>query len=151
MRIVPVWVGCLLLLGCRTLPDVPAFDISQTGWQVHQGQAVWRPNSQAPELSGELVWASHPDGRFLLQFLKTPITLVEARGSREQWQIAFPARGRTIRGSQGRPLPQQLGWLHLAGALKGENVEGWTFRKTGDAWKLANDRTGETIEGYLQR
>jgi hypothetical protein len=111
MRALPVWVGCLLLLGCRTVPELPPVDLAQPGWQVRQGQAVWKPNASAPELSGELVWAVHPDGRFLLQFLKTPITLVEAQGSNERWQISFPPQGRTIKGSRGQSPSQRLSWL----------------------------------------
>src|SRR5687767_15391395 len=69
---------CLMfLLGCRATFDLPPVDLTQPGWQVRQGQAVWRPSANGPELTGELVWAAHPDGRFLLQFFKTPITMVE--------------------------------------------------------------------------
>ena len=138
---------CLVLLGCRTVPQVPSLDLSQPGWQARQGQAVWKPNRNAAELAGELVWAAHPDGRFLLQFLKTPITLVEARGSEEAWEISFPPQGRTISGRRAR----RLGWLHLAWALQGKSVaSAWTFARTDEKWQLANERTGEMIEGYLR-
>lgn len=145
-----VSLACLLLLvGCRTVPELPPVDISQPGWEVRQGQAVWRPKAKAPELSGELLWASHPDGRFLLQFLKTPITLVEAQGSEAGWQISFPPQGRSISGS-GQPW-ERLGWLHLAGALQRRRIAaGWTFTQGNTrAWKFSNARTGEMIEGYL--
>ena len=150
MRALSLGLMCLLLFGCRTVPPLPPADLSQPGWQVRQGQAVWKPNEKAPEIAGELVWAAHPDGRFLLQFLKTPITLVEAQGSNERWQISFPARGRTIRGSRGRSPSERLGWLYLARALRGHDINGWTFTRTGEHWKLTNSRTGEMIEGYLR-
>jgi hypothetical protein len=141
----------ILLIACRTPPKLPAIDLSQAGWQVRQGQAVWKPNKNAPELSGELVWASHPDGRFLLQFLKTPITLVEAEGSKDGWQISFPPQGRTLGGSRGHSPSQRLGWLYLAKALQAEALTGpWTFTSAADGWKLANAHTGEVIEGYLR-
>jgi hypothetical protein len=141
-----------LAVGCRTPPTLPPVDLAQPGWQVKQGQAVWRPSASGPELTGELVWASAPDGRFLLQFLKTPITMVEARGSKEDWRISFPAQGRTFTGSRGRSPSQRLGWLYLARALQGERLsEDWIFTKGEDRWKLANARTGEMIEGYLAR
>lgn len=148
MRAWPLGCVCLLLLGCRTVPPLPPFDVSQTGWQVRQGQAVWKPKKEAPEIAGELVWAANADGRFLLQFSKTPIALVEAQGSNERWQISFPAQGRTLAGS-GIPSPR-LGWLHLAATLQRRGVsKGWTFTLNGEHWKLANNRTGEIIEGYL--
>ena len=144
-----------LLIACRTPPKLPPIDLSQAGWQVQQGQAVWKPNKNAPELSGELVWAAHPDGRFLLQFLKTPITLVEAQGSKDAWQISFPPQGRTLSGvgqlADARGSVQRLGWLYLARGLQGQALtRQWTFSGTADAWKLANARTGEVIEGFLR-
>ena len=140
-----------LLMACRTPPKLPAIDLSEAGWQVRQGQAVWKPNKNAPELSGELVYASHPDGRFLLQFLKTPITLVEAQGDKEAWQISFPPQGQTIGGSRAHLPSQRLGWMYLAQALQAQALPGdWTFTSKPDGWKLGNARTGEVIEGYLR-
>jgi len=144
-----IWL--LMITGCRTVPELPAVDPSQAGWQMRQGQAVWKPNTNAPELAGELIWATHPDGRFLLQFLKTPIVMVEAQGSDEAWRISFPARERTIRGSRGRSPSQRLGWLYLAKALQGETLDHpWSFKRAGEKWTFANARTGEMIEGYLR-
>ena len=143
------WLAMILLMGCRTVPELAPFDTSQTGWIVRQGQAVWKPNASAPELAGELVWATHPEGHFLLQFLKTPLTLIEAQGTKGFWQISFPPQGRTVRGS-GQPAGR-LGWMHLSFALQGRQLaEGWTFTRSGERWKIANARTGEVIEGYLR-
>ena len=137
----------IVLSGCRTLPQLPPVDLSQPGWQVRQGLAVWRPNRTGPELSGELVWASHPDGRFLLQFLKTPITLVEAQGGKAAWQVTFPPRDRTIGGR----AAERLGWLHLARKLQGKRTsDGWAYAGSSEKWRLTNDATGEMIEGYLR-
>lgn len=145
------WLACCLLLGCRTVPELPPVDLSQPGWQVRQGQAVWKPNREAPELAGEFVWASHRDGRFLLQFLKTPITLVEAQGDAERWKISFPPQERTINGSRGRSPSQRLGWLYLAEALQSKRSRGdWAFFWKGDRFALGNARTGEMIEGYFR-
>jgi hypothetical protein len=143
-----IWL--VMIIGCRTVPELPPVDPSQPGWQMRQGQAVWRPNTNAPELAGELIWATHADGRFMLQFLKTPIVMVEAQGGDEAWQISFPARERTIRGSRGRLPSQRLGWLYLAKALHGETLTApSTFTRSGNKWIFANARTGEMIEGYL--
>lgn len=156
----------LLIMGCQTIPEFPPIDMSQPGWQVRQGQAVWRPQANAPELSGELLWASHADGRFLLQFLKTPITLIEAQATRDAWRISFPAQGKILSGPRRRSPSQRLGWLHLAAALQRRGVaQGWKFTASNDrrdadqrdrdgrssvkAWKFSNARTGEMIEGYF--
>jgi hypothetical protein len=139
-----------LLTGCRTPGELPEVDLAQPGWQIRQGQAVWRANANAPELAGELVWATHPNGRFLLQFLKTPITMVEAQGDEQSWQISFPAQNRRISGSRQRSPSQRLGWLYLASALRGETLPAtWTLTRDANKWRLVNPRTGEVIEGYL--
>ena len=151
MRLRALCLVSFALLGCRTVPDFPPVDLSERGWRVMQGQAVWKPDRNAPELSGELIWAAHRDGRFLLQFSKTPITIVEARGSEEQWQVSFPAQGRTISGSQKRSPPERLGWLYFARALRGEQPGGdWAVLHRNERWTLGNARTGEMIQGILQ-
>ena len=145
------WLLLLLLLGCRTVSELPQVDLSQPGWRVLQGQAVWKPNRDALELSGEVLWAANRDGRYLLQFLKTPITLVEAQGDQERWQISFPAEGRTLKGSAARLPSRQLGWLCLARALRGEKSGGdWAFFRKGEKWALGNAQTGEMIDGYFR-
>lgn len=141
----------LLLLGCRTVPELPPVDLSERGWRVVQGQAVWKTDKTAPGLSGELVWAAHRDGRFLLQFLKTPITLVEAQGNDECWRISFPPQGRTLGGRVSSRISDRLGWLRLAQALQGKQPGGdWAFFRRDELWALGNARTGEMIEGYLR-
>ena len=153
MSKVLLWVAVVFLTGCRSVVEFAAVDVSQPGWGVEQGQAVWKPKPAGPELSGELLWASHADGRFLLQFLKTPITLVEAQGDASDWQIAFPPQGRSFSGSRGGPPSPRLGWLYLAAALQGRSLaNGWTFaQRNNQSWELKNPRTGEQIEGYLSQ
>jgi hypothetical protein len=150
MRIAFACAVITFAIGCRTPAKLPPVDLAERGWRVREGQAVWRPGTKGPELSGEFVWAAHKDGRFLLQFLKTPLTIVEARGNQDAWEVSFPADRRTIRGSQGRSLSRRLAWLNLAMALRGERLsEEWAFTKTKSGWILANASTGEMIEGYL--
>ena len=52
----------ILSAGCRTASKTPLFTVSGPGWRVQEGQALWRPGRQFPELGGELVVASHEDG-----------------------------------------------------------------------------------------
>jgi len=150
MRVCALCVACWLLLGCRTVPELPQVDLSQRGWRVRQGQAIWKPSRDAPELSGELVWASHRDGQFLLQFLKTPITLVEAQGDEQRWKISFPPQGRTMGGRADSRVVDRFAWLCLARALRGEKpTNDWAFFLRGQRWALGNAKSGEMIEGYF--
>ena len=132
------------------MPELPPIDVSQPGWRVRQGQAVWKPNREAPELAGEFIWAAHRDGRFLLQFLKTPITLVEAQGNAERWKISFPPQGRTLAGRASARTSDRFAWLYLAEALQSKRSHGdWAFFWKGDRFALGNAQTGEMIEGYF--
>ena len=85
--------GLLLLLGlaglgsaCRTGPPLPKADFSAPGWQVRQGQAVWR-RAGAADLSGELLVATHADGSAVVQFAKPPVTLVTAQSTADSWAV----------------------------------------------------------------
>src|SRR5690349_312352 len=48
----------VLSSGCRTSVPMPPADFSGGGWQVQQGQAVWKPSQSRPELAGELLFAT---------------------------------------------------------------------------------------------
>lgn len=156
---------CLLALaGCRTIAPLPPADLSQPGWTVRTGQAVWRAQRGAPELAGDLLVAVHAQGRTFVQFSKTPFPLVVAQTTPAGWQIHFAPNDRTLRGP-GPPPPRFL-WLHLAaGLLRGvpppRNVE--CRAQTAEArdsvpapsappagmWRWVNHVTGETLEGFL--
>ena len=41
----------LLFASCRTLPDLPAVNVSEPGWTLKQGQAVWRRDRTSPEIA----------------------------------------------------------------------------------------------------
>ena len=139
----------LLLGGCRTAPHAPLFVATGPGWRVQQGQALWRPGSQLPELAGELLVASHDDGRCAIQFAKTPLPLVLAQTTRTNWLIEFPPRRMSFEGCH--PPPIRFAWLHLSAALAGEPLPSpLRFqRKPDGGWRLENPRSGETVEGFL--
>jgi hypothetical protein len=136
-------------VGCRTVQPSLVVDLSEPGWRVRQGQAVWRPKHRAPELAGELLVAAHADGRTLVQFTKTPFPIVAAQATPTDWQIHFAPRNRTLRGS-GEP-PRRFIWLHLARCLNGSAPpRGWSLARREDAtWRFESRATGETLEGYL--
>ncbi len=143
-------LGCLILLpvGCRTAPMAP-LNLSQPGWKLREGQAVWRSGQRAPEIAGELQLAIHADGRVWLQFTKTPIPFVVAQSSPTHWQIQFVPQNRSFSGP-GKP-PVRLAWLQLARAISGATaapVWSWQAKPDG-SWRLENPSSGEMIAGYL--
>lgn len=120
----------------------------EPGWGIQQGQAVWRPDRSRTELAGELVIATHSDGRSLVQFTKTPLPLVTAQIGSNAWRVEFGVQQRVFSG-RGK-APKRVLWLYLPRALQGAPIPPpltWT-RQQGN-WILQNPRTGESIEGYL--
>jgi hypothetical protein len=85
----------------------------------------------------------------VIQFAKTPLTLVLAQTSRTNWLIQFPPRrmGFTGRGSP----PTRFAWLYLHAALAGDSLPAsFHFQHKPDGgWRLQNGRSGETMEGFL--
>ena len=145
----PLLLAILVLsTGCQTSKK-PLFTVSGPGWCVQEGQALWRPRTQMPELGGDLVVASHEDGRCVIQFSKTPLPLVMAQTSRTNWFIQFPPQKMSFAGS-GAP-PARFVWLHLSAAFSGKPLPAHLAfqRKPERAWRLENSRSGETLEGFL--
>jgi hypothetical protein len=134
--------------GCQTATQ-SLFTASGPGWHVQEGQALWRPGRELPEIGGDLVLASHADGRCLIQFDKTLMTLVSAQTTRTHWLVRFPPRRLGFAGRHAPPT--RFAWLYLPAALAGEPLpEPFCFqRKPDGGWRLENTRTGETLEGFL--
>src|SRR5262249_49980619 len=103
------------------------------------------------ELAGELLVATHQDGRSLVQFTKTPLPFVVAQSTTNSWQIAFVPKNKTYSG-HGEP-PVRVIWLHLPRCLNGTPPpKPLVFeRALGSGWKLENRVTGEMVTGYLAR
>jgi hypothetical protein len=139
----------MLSPGCRTGPETTLFTVSGPGWRVQQGQALWRPRQKSPELGGDLVVASHADGRCVVQFSKTPLPLVLAQTTGTNWLIQFPPQQMGFIG--GGSGPTRFPWLYLRPALAGEPLPSpLRFERRPDGnWRLENTRTGETLEGFL--
>jgi hypothetical protein len=144
-----VLAGLMLCAGCRTATQSPLFTASGSGWRVQEGQALWRPGRRYPELGGELVMASHEDGRCTIQFTKTPLPLVLAQTTRTNWLIASPPRRMSFAGH--RAPPTRFAWLYLYAALSGDSLPSTLRfqRKPDGGWRLENTRSGETVEGFL--
>ena len=137
-----------LCASCQTA-TTSLFTASDPGWHIQQGQALWRPRSGYPELAGDLLLASHEDGRCFIQFAKTPMSLVSAQTTRTHWLIEFPAGNMSFAGRRQPPL--RFAWLYLHTALLGEPLpKVLRFeRKPEHGWRLENTKSGETLEGFL--
>lgn len=135
------------ITGCRTTPPLPPADFSTGGWQVRQGQAIWKPAKSRPELAGDILLATRTNGNFLVQFTKTPFPLAAARVDDGQWLIEFGASQRRFAGPG--PPPTRFVWFQLPPALDGKGLKSpWRFtHPAADTWRLENWFTGETLEG----
>jgi len=148
--------GCLGLLlavslsGCMTAGPLPKVNLSEPGWTVRQGQAVWRPKREAPEIAGELLVATRPDGSASVQFTKTPIPFAIAQMTPNAWQIDFPPDNRHY-AEHGSP-PARIIWFQLAKAVLGKPIaKGWTWQNSDNNWQLKNPSSGESLEGYFSQ
>jgi hypothetical protein len=137
------------LSACNTVKNMPAADLSEPGWTVLQGQAVWRPKSTAPEIAGDLLVATNVDGSTFVQFTKTPLPIAVGQTTTNSWKIHFVPKDKTYSG-HGHP-PTKIVWLHLPKDLAGSKPPRfWHFtKKEGGSWLLQEHFTGESLEGYL--
>jgi len=142
-------LAALAISGCRSLPLQPPIDLSGPGWNLREGQAVWRPRAGADGIAGDLLVAMHPDGRSVVQFTKTPLPFIVAQRTTNAWQLQFVPRNKTYSG-RGEP-PARLLWLHLPDGLA-RCHDPSKFDRVAEPdgnfsfWNLAS---GESLEGFL--
>jgi len=143
-------LAALAVGGCRSLPLQPPIDCSGPGWILREGQAVWRPRAGADGIAGDLLVATHPDGRSVVQFTKTPLPFIVAQRTAHGWQAQIIPRNKTYSG-RGAP-PARLLWLHLPEALAGrETGGGFSFSKrSAGGWLFERRATGESVDGFLE-
>jgi hypothetical protein len=145
-------LALILLAGasCRTAKTLPPADLSSPGWHLLQGQAVWKPTKNRPELAGDLLLATNDNGNYLIQFTKTPFTVATVRVENGQWQIQFGDGHRAWSG-RGAPPSGRFAWFQITRSLGQTGPQPpWKFtRRPDDSWGLANPRTGETLEGVF--
>jgi hypothetical protein len=143
-------LGLLLLPGCATLPALPPADLSEPGWTVRSGQALWKAQRDAPEIAGDLLVAIDQNGRSLVQFTKTPFPILIAQTTQDDWAIEFIPQRRSLRRS-GRPSSRFI-WPHLGEVLLGHGTPPgqWIHTSLKDGrWRFEQPKSGETLEGYL--
>jgi hypothetical protein len=134
------------ITSCRTAKPLPSADLSAPGWQVLQGQALWKPDRTRPEVVGDLLLATNAAGDCFVQLNKNPFPVVTAERLGERWQIQFGAGDYSRRGF-GAP-PDRFSWFQLPCALSGGRPGGdWRFENmASNACRLENAKTGETLE-----
>lgn len=145
------WIFGFLFLsafcGCVNLRPLPKADLSQPGWNIRQGEAVWKPDRKSPEIAGELLLATRPDGASFVQFMKTPFPFAITQTTSNKWQAEFPPQNKRFT-APGKP-PARIIWFQLVNALMDKPLaRGWTWHDTGTNWTLKST-SGESLEGYL--
>lgn len=148
-------VSALLLLlacaGCESLvKPLPPLNLEQSGWTVRQGQAVWKlPTRGNHDIAGEVIVATSNDTAFV-QFTKTPFPILIGQLSPNRWQVQLPPQNKRYAGP-GLP-PKRLLWLYLPRALMGKPLPPrWSWTDSEGNWRLENQKTGETIEGFFSQ
>lgn len=141
-------IGLLLLAGlagCMGTKVLPQADLLAPGWDVHTGQARWKPPGDKPTLAGELITARHANGDVLISFSKPPLTLFTAQKAGELWRIDFIERGRVYSGKGGPP--KRFIWFWVPALIAGgEPPRDWRIASPAvDSWLLQNRKTGEEI------
>jgi hypothetical protein len=137
----------LCCVSCRTGAPLPPADFASPGWRLRQGQAVWKPSKNRPELAGDLLVAVNTNGNCLVQFTKNPFALASAQSADGRWQISFGA-GQHEWGGRGA-APARFVWFQLPRVLAGTPPDAsWKFTgRADDAWRLEHSGAGEFLEG----
>lgn len=144
-----IFAFAMLFASCRSLVPLSPADLTESGWNIHRGQAVWRPGRGPDEIAGDLLVAQHANGRAFIQFSKTPLPILVAQASTNQWQIHFSGKDRDYSGS-GKP-PANLPWFQLVRLIHGQSPQNpWTLTRFPDGrWRIEHRSTGEALEGFL--
>jgi hypothetical protein len=151
LRVIVCLAVALLSSGCATLSsvDLPPLDTSAPGWTVRQGQALWRTESDKPEVAGDVVLSSHQQAGSFVQFSKT-LPILSARIAPEGWEFEAVPENKRYSG-RGKP-PRRIAWLQLLRVLEGAEIsDHWTVAKPStDYVLLENQHSGERLELRLQ-
>jgi len=144
----PLVLALLVIAGCVIIPALPPANLAESGWNVRQGQVIWRSEQGEPDIAGELLVATNRDGCLFVQFTKTPFPLLTAQYAQGRWEVRVPTQNKRYAG-RGRP-PSRLIWLHLPGILAGKPPPtGWVYSRHGEQWRIEDSRSGELLEGFL--
>src|SRR5262245_14203490 len=108
----------ICLTGCRTLSPLGPVNLSEPGWTLHTGQAIWKPKADAPEIAGEVLMGIREGGQTYTQFTKNPFPMVIAQTTTNGWQIELPMQNKRYSG-KGKP-PKRMIWFAVPSILAGQ-------------------------------
>jgi hypothetical protein len=141
----------LWLAGCAALPQktLPPLDTSGPGWEVRQGQALWKPGNEDPEIAGDVVVSLHPSAGAYVQFSKT-LPILSARLVPEGWEFHTIAEDKRYSGG-GSP-PNRIVWLQMLRVLDGQKIsDRWSVAHPSDLFvSLQDSFKGEHLEIRFQ-
>ena len=142
-------LAMLAFSGCQSVPPEKAMDISEPGWTVRQGRATWKLKPTDPGISGELVVATHWNGRSVVRFNRASQPLIAVQSDTNRWQLQDFEKNKTRIG-RGAP-PDRIVWLQLErGLVEMKEGSDWVMNRTRQGpWRFVNDANGETLEGSL--
>ena len=142
--------GLMFFSGCATNTPETFFTVSGPDWHVRQGQALWTPKMGASQFGGDLVLATDNNGRSFVQFDKMPLSLVTVQLTTNQWMLRFPQFNNAFYKGH-KPATTRAVFLYLPDAIAGKSLpKPLSFEQKADgSWKLANPKTGESVEGFL--
>jgi hypothetical protein len=140
-----------LLVGCAALPQkkLQPLDTSAPGWTVRQGQALWKPGEDKPEIAGDVVVSLHPTAGSYVQFSKT-LPILSARLTPEGWEFHTIPEDKRYSGG-GNP-PRRIVWLQMLRVLEGREIsDRWTVAHPSDLYiSLEDPFSGERLEIRFQ-
>ena len=147
--LLPLTLSFPIFGGCRSVRPQPPMNLSEPGWTIRQGQAVWRTKPHSPDIAGELLVAMHRDGRSVVQFFKPPLPFVDAQRDTNSWQVRFYGQNKRYAGRG--PPPKRILWLQLPEGLVGHQTgTNWFLTWPGQgAWRFEDLVTEEMLEGFL--
>lgn len=145
-------MAVLVGLGCRGTGAGRATGMatpSMAVWPTQTGQAVWRRDRGAGEVTGDLLFAHGGGAGALLEFSKPALPLIRVAREGGRWSVHATGRGTR----EGRGRPPRFSWFAALEFLRGgalpEPWRGGREAATG-GWWVENPRTGERIEGFLE-
>ena len=147
-------LGALLCVGCKTV-RIEQVDLDFPGWDLFEGEAVWRSDKNANDMVVGVIFARHLDGCLHLQVAKEGIPLNIVQVHSDAWVCEMPLMKRHYEGRvssvQSRGVTAQLGWLQVLLQLGDRRLHpSWNSLIVAEGqWLLENDGTGERIELFL--
>lgn len=145
IRAVAISIASGLGSGCFA-PIIGPVALASPGWISSETPVVWRPSTAAPELTGELFFASHADGSRFVQFSKGGLPIVVAQQSTGGWRISSSLRSGRF-GGHGSP-PSSVVWFQLRSVPPTSMSPPWVVTNLSNGgWVVVHSGTGEMLEG----